>query len=74
MDEVFKLRGLSNLRSITFHGNPITDNPKYRFYVITYLPQLVNLDFAAVTQAERLRPKPPDAVKKILIAEGKWEN
>lgn len=40
LDEIFKLRSLARLRSVTFHGNPISDDPRYRMFVITYLPQV----------------------------------
>ncbi|KAF2881896.1 hypothetical protein ILUMI_24277 [Ignelater luminosus] len=71
LDEIFKLRSLSRLRSVTFHGNPISEDLRYRMFVITYLPQVVNLDFSPVTNAEKCQPKPPEAVKKILVAEGR---
>ncbi|KAK4878103.1 hypothetical protein RN001_010609 [Aquatica leii] len=68
IDEIFKLRPLELLRSVTFHGNPISELLKYRGYVITYLPQVVNLDFSPITELERHEPKPPDAVKKVAAA------
>lgn len=40
MAEVFKLRRLTLLRSLTLHGNPINECPNYRNYVITVLPQV----------------------------------
>lgn len=41
IEEVFKLRNLKQLRSVTFHGNPISERPQYRAYVIAVLPQVV---------------------------------
>lgn len=40
IEQVFKLRNLKQLRSVTFHGNPINDHPHYRAYVIAALPQV----------------------------------
>lgn len=40
IEEVFKLRNLKQLRSVTFHGNPINEHPHYRAYVIAVLPQV----------------------------------
>ncbi|KAK5637927.1 hypothetical protein RI129_012222 [Pyrocoelia pectoralis] len=65
MNEVFRIRPLKQLKTVTFHGNPIAEAPNYRHYVITYLPQVVNLDFSPITLLERFEPKPPDAVKKV---------
>ncbi|KAB0791140.1 hypothetical protein PPYR_02988 [Photinus pyralis] len=65
VDEVFRLRPLRQLRTVTFHGNPISETRDYRHYVITYLPQVQNLDFSPITILERREPKPPTAVKKV---------
>lgn len=40
IEQVFKLRNLKQLRSVTFHGNPINQHPHYRAYVIAALPQV----------------------------------
>lgn len=53
--QVDKLRGLSKLRSLTLHGNPLEETPNYRFYVIAHLPSLRSLDFSPVTPVERDR-------------------
>ncbi|KAJ8921132.1 hypothetical protein NQ315_013602 [Exocentrus adspersus] len=65
LDEVFKLRNLPELRSVTFHGNPIANHPRYRSYVVSVLPQIANLDFTPVVRNERLQPAPPEVVKKL---------
>ncbi|XP_023021564.1 leucine-rich repeat-containing protein 51 [Leptinotarsa decemlineata] len=65
LDQVFKLRSLEQLRSVTFHGNPIANHPRYRSYVITVLSQIANLDFMPVVKNEKLHPAPREAVKKL---------
>ena len=70
---VDKLAKLPNLRNLTLHGNPIEEEPGYRQYVLTKIPQLKTLDFSSVTKADRvMAPKlvarngygGPDAGKK----------
>nr|CAI5839203.1 unnamed protein product [Callosobruchus analis] len=65
LDQVFKLKQLKELRSVTFHGNPIANHPKYRNYVIAALPQIANLDFSPVVHNEKLYPKPAEILKKL---------
>ncbi|XP_018562248.1 leucine-rich repeat-containing protein 51-like [Anoplophora glabripennis] len=65
LDEVFKLRPLMELRSITFHGNPIANHPRYRNYIVAVLPQIANLDFTPIVRNEKLQPAPPEAIKKF---------
>ncbi|CAH1132830.1 unnamed protein product [Ceutorhynchus assimilis] len=65
LNEVFKLRPLKGLRSVTFHGNPIANHPRYRSYVVSVLPQIVNLDFTPVVKTEKLFAVPPEVVKKF---------
>lgn len=52
---VESLRDNYNLRELFLTGNPCTDYPGYREYVITVLPQLEHLDGKEVTRSERLR-------------------
>lgn len=73
LDEIIKLKDLKELRSITFHGNPITENPKYRAFVITILPQVVNLDFSPIIKSERMMPSPPEALRKLSLTFAKRE-
>lgn len=40
LNEVYKLRPLKELRTVTFHGNPIANHPNYRSYVVSVLPQV----------------------------------
>ncbi|KAG5900350.1 hypothetical protein JTB14_033801 [Gonioctena quinquepunctata] len=65
LEEVYKLRALKQLRSITFHGNPIANESKYRSYIVAVLPQIANLDFKPVVRSEKLYPAPPGTVKKL---------
>ncbi|XP_030747657.1 leucine-rich repeat-containing protein 51-like isoform X2 [Sitophilus oryzae] len=65
LNEVFKLRPLEQLRSVTFHGNPIANNPKYRSYIVSALPQISNLDFTPVVKTEKMFPMPPELIRKF---------
>ncbi|XP_025834262.1 leucine-rich repeat-containing protein 51-like isoform X2 [Agrilus planipennis] len=73
INEVCKLRNLKELRSVTFHGNPIADFRAYRNFLITFLPQIVNLDFTPITKTERLQPKPPEALRIIEAYESQTQ-
>ena len=53
MAEIDKLASLSNLRSLTVHGNPVEDTKGYRDYIINKIPQLEKLDFSKITKADR---------------------
>ncbi|XP_056632504.1 leucine-rich repeat-containing protein 51-like [Diorhabda sublineata] len=64
LDEVKKLKPLSNLRSVTFHGNPISNHPQYRSFVIAILPQLANLDFTPILANEKKFVQPSDLIRK----------
>ncbi|XP_074039826.1 leucine-rich repeat-containing protein 51-like [Leptinotarsa decemlineata] len=64
LDQVYKLRPLKQLRSITFHGNPIANHPNYRSYIVSVLPQIANLDFTPVVATERKFLSPKEALKK----------
>uniref|UniRef100_A0A182JCE8 Dynein axonemal assembly factor 11-like CS domain-containing protein n=1 Tax=Anopheles atroparvus TaxID=41427 RepID=A0A182JCE8_ANOAO len=57
---VESLRGNYALRELFLTGNPCTDYPGYREYVITVLPQLEHLDGKEVTRSERLRAATKD--------------
>ncbi|XP_019876292.1 leucine-rich repeat-containing protein 51 isoform X2 [Aethina tumida] len=65
LDEIFKLRELKELRTITLQGNPISNLPKYRNYVISSLPQIFNLDFTPVLKTDKMMPLLPEVIKKI---------
>lgn len=68
MRTVSKLRVLSNLKTLTLHGNPIEQTKSYRRYVIAILPQISNLDFSPVIEAERKRAL-PTGFHKIMHAD-----
>eukprot|EP00042_Codosiga_hollandica_P029024 m.157234 g.157234 ORF g.157234 m.157234 type:complete len:215 (-) comp52949_c0_seq1:147-791(-) len=51
--EVNKLSALPELKAVTLHGNEIEKDKNYRMYVLSRLPQLKKLDFAAVTKNDR---------------------
>uniref|UniRef100_A0A182K1X2 Dynein axonemal assembly factor 11-like CS domain-containing protein n=1 Tax=Anopheles christyi TaxID=43041 RepID=A0A182K1X2_9DIPT len=55
LTSVESLRTNYNLRELFLTGNPCTDYPGYREYVITVLPQLDHLDGKEVTRSDRLR-------------------
>ncbi|CAG9854303.1 unnamed protein product [Phyllotreta striolata] len=56
LEEIKKLQSLDKLKSLTIHGNPIADQSNYRQFVITTLPQVINLDFTAILPSERFPP------------------
>ena len=67
LSEVDKLSKLKNLRNLTLHGNPIEDEPGYRQYVLTKVPQIKTLDFSSVTKSDRvMAPK--------LVARNAFQN
>ncbi|XP_076256690.1 leucine-rich repeat-containing protein 51-like isoform X1 [Rhynchophorus ferrugineus] len=65
LNVVSKLRPLEQLRSVTFHGNPIANHPKYRNYIVSVLPQIINLDFTPVIKTEKMFPMPTELAKKL---------
>ncbi|KAL1502813.1 hypothetical protein ABEB36_007905 [Hypothenemus hampei] len=73
LNEVFKLRPLKELRKVTFHGNPIANYPRYRSYVVSVLPQIVNLDFTPVVKTEKLYAMPPEVIKKFKEEKAKCQ-
>lgn len=58
------LRNLSQLYSLTLHGNPLEDHKQYRTRILSTLPQLRSLDFTNVTVSEKLHLK--NKVKKTV--------
>ncbi|KAJ8933772.1 hypothetical protein NQ314_013806 [Rhamnusium bicolor] len=78
LNEIYKLKPLKQLRSVTFHGNPIANHSRYRSYIVAVLPQvksimIANLDFSPIVQNEKKFPAPPEVVKKMKEAERKLE-
>ncbi|XP_041819311.1 leucine-rich repeat-containing protein 51-like [Chelmon rostratus] len=54
LPEVDKLHKLQYLHTITLHGNALETTKGYRNHVISVLPQLKKMDYAAVTHEERV--------------------
>uniref|UniRef100_A0A182TH17 Dynein axonemal assembly factor 11-like CS domain-containing protein n=1 Tax=Anopheles melas TaxID=34690 RepID=A0A182TH17_9DIPT len=54
LTSVESLRANYNLRELFLTGNPCTDYPGYREYVIIALPQLAHLDGKEITRSDRL--------------------
>lgn len=52
LTDVDRLQQLTQLRSLTLHGNPIQENKLYRMYIISTIPWLRTLDFSAVTRKD----------------------
>ena len=52
LEELFKLQSMSNLKSLTIHGNPIDTIPGFRIYVIGILPPLKRLDTVLISGKE----------------------
>ncbi|KAL3271480.1 hypothetical protein HHI36_021965 [Cryptolaemus montrouzieri] len=71
LNEVMKLRKLKHLRTVTFHGNPISNIPLYRVSISYMLPQVLNLDFTPIIKNERFNPPPTDTLKIIREYEAK---
>ena len=51
--EIKPLGQLTNLRSLTLHGNPIEDKKHYRMYVTYSIPSINQLDFSPITKQDR---------------------
>ncbi|XP_044261187.1 leucine-rich repeat-containing protein 51-like [Tribolium madens] len=73
LDQILKLKNLKMLKTITFHGNPISNLAYYRSYIIAALPQIDNLDFTPVLKNEKLAPKPAEFLKDIRATRGTKE-
>jgi len=52
LEELYKLQSLTNLRSITVHGNPLDTIPGFRIFVIGILPFLKRVDTVLVSSKE----------------------
>ncbi|CAN0105794.1 unnamed protein product, partial [Discosporangium mesarthrocarpum] len=48
---------LPHLRSITLHGNPVTENKHYRNYVLHTFPSITQFDFGAIAKQDRENAK-----------------
>lgn len=55
LESVCNLKQNFNLKHLYLTGNPCTDYPNYRDYVIAQLPQLENLDNKDITRSERIK-------------------
>ena len=51
--QVNKLSQLTELRTLTLHGNPIEIEPGYKQHVISTLPCLQTFDFSGITKSDR---------------------
>ncbi|XP_029044955.1 leucine-rich repeat-containing protein 51-like [Osmia bicornis bicornis] len=65
INDVVKLKGLHNLKSLTLHGNPIQHLLDYRGYIVHILPQLTTIDFSPVLSDERKKAAPVGFRKMI---------
>ena len=54
LSELDKLSNLKELRNLTLHGNPVVEEPNYRFYILSRLPKLKHLDFSAITKQDKI--------------------
>uniref|UniRef100_A0A0B7ABC8 Leucine-rich repeat-containing protein 51 n=1 Tax=Arion vulgaris TaxID=1028688 RepID=A0A0B7ABC8_9EUPU len=57
LKEVNKLANLKKLLKLTLHGNEIEKIKGYRYYVLSTIPTLVNLDFSRVTKGDVVTTK-----------------
>ncbi|KAL7748944.1 hypothetical protein RI367_005592 [Sorochytrium milnesiophthora] len=55
--EVSNVASLEHLRTLTLHGNPVTDARDYKSVILAYLPKLKHLDFGGVTKTDRATAK-----------------
>ncbi len=53
INEFLKLVELTQLRSLTVHGNPLVRIPNFRYYFIEIFPELKKIDTVLVTKKER---------------------
>lgn len=54
LESVANLKGIYNLKELILTGNPCTDYPGYRQFVIHTLPQLEILDSTTISKSDRL--------------------
>lgn len=54
LSKLDKLSNLKELRNLTLHGNPVADDPNYKFFILSRLPKLKHLDFSAITKQDRI--------------------
>jgi len=47
------LRQFKSLRTLNLSGNPFSEEPNYKEYVIAHLPELVYLDFRLIDESAR---------------------
>lgn len=55
LHDVLSLNQLPRLQKATLHGNPISEKPQYKLWILAHLPKLKNLDFSGVTKLDRDR-------------------
>ncbi|XP_050426701.1 leucine-rich repeat-containing protein 51-like [Adelges cooleyi] len=64
--EVYKLRRLTKLLTLTFSGNPLAAMADYRSTVVRMLPHIRKLDNSVVVPSERAPSSPP--IRKCVLA------
>jgi len=60
---VDKLAGLTQLKKLTLHANPIEEIKNYRLHVFTQIPSLRMLDFINMTKVGRDKAQTWEALK-----------
>ena len=68
LTSIENLKEIYNLEELTLTGNPCTDYPNYRDYVIATLPQLQTLDSVDITRSDRILAKQKYFdIRKIIV-------
>ncbi|XP_055548657.1 protein tilB isoform X2 [Wyeomyia smithii] len=67
LTSVESLRNNYNLKELFLTGNPCTDYPNYRNYVICALPQLQTLDGQDITRTERLKAGDFQKTRSLIL-------
>ncbi len=52
LENLMYLRRFQNLRSVNLHGNPVSEDPEYKFSVLAFLKHIKYLDYALVVADE----------------------
>lgn len=57
MAPVRKLGKVTELRRLTLHGNPVSEDPNHRKFMLTAVPQVLRLDFVPISKMDRARAR-----------------